>query len=219
MRTTNIRVPECRSSPVLIVDKQVKGKKKFLSGSFFNQKGNQSDDDKEALAERKELRPPDSQIFQQQKRKKRRADGDRRAVPAASVDEKVLTMIGWCSSIFTYLTIIFEIWKKKQTRKKEEEEERESAASRCWPPVLNTYARTHREPEKSRYRDWKSCRSSSKNAQMECLPSPLASATRAQKKNLLVLFLIISIFFFAFIFYLFTTQETRGSERSLSSAD
>ena len=110
--------------------------------------------------------------------------------------------------------------RKSKRAKKEEEEERESAASRCWPPVLNTYARTHREPEKSRYRDWKSCRSSSKNAQMECLPSPLASATRAQKKNLLVLFLIISIFFFfAFIFYLFTTQETRGSERSLSSAD
>ena len=72
MRTTNIRVPECRSSPVLIVDKQARGKKKFLSGSFFNQKGNQSDDDKEALAERKELRPPDSQIFQQKKKKEKK---------------------------------------------------------------------------------------------------------------------------------------------------
>ena len=139
MRTTNIRVPECRSSPVLIVDKQVKGKKKFLSGSFFNQKGNQSDDDKEALAERKELRPPDSQIFQQQKRKKRRADGDRRAVPAASVDEKVLTMIGWCSSIFTYLTIIFEIWRKsKRAKKKKKKKENRRPADADLPFWIHT---------------------------------------------------------------------------------
>ena len=102
--------------------------------------------------------------------------------------------------------------RKSKRAKKEEEEERESAASRCWPPVLNTYARTHREPEKSRYRDWKSCRSSSKNAQMECLPSPLASATRAKKKPSCFIPYHFDFFFCLYLLFIYDAGDQRQRE-------
>lgn len=53
---------------------------------------------------------------------------------------------------------------------------------------IHTLSRTHKN--KSRYRDWKSCRSSSKNALLECLPSSYLASAKKYIPLLLHLFLL-----------------------------